>query len=497
MATLATKGPPNSPQCVVLYSPGESSEMCARTMGPKTVSVLSYNLLLPNSVDGWWTYKNYCPNTPMEARSWPSRQELLARKIEMESPDIICFQEASDRSYESDFEFLTSAGWSYHIHTKGKARMRTMTLWNSALFEVVGEESYFKDHCLVTPFRVRITNDIFWVINCHLQAGLHAGDRRLRQLHEALETVRKKSKTLAISQERVLVCGDFNSNSDDILATHQYLLRGKVEGGFEEYGKAVTSKTKNCAVHPFQDAYQVAYAESSNPPTMIAPSLIPRMESSRDASAKEGQTETYRGEVQPSDNFVAACILLFRVYADCSLPAGGETEGVKSLMSREAVEKWLMDINNSVERGDEMRNAFSIFDTKKEERLSEGCEEGEDFFSVDDFLTVYCKELQHGKYWGIASDFRRIAAKFNILPDLAACEVLPPFYVEGREPTSEEAETDLYLGKIDYIFFTPSTFRCEGVLDISANSGIGRRRPIPDSTECSDHFCLKAVFSLI
>ena len=226
----------------------------------------------------------------------------------------MCFQEASDRSYKSDFEFLTSSGWKFHIHAKGKMRMRTITFWNPALFEVVSGASFSKDHTLITPFRVRSTQKIFWAINCHLQAGIHAGDRRLRQLHEALETVRKKSKILSISSDCVIVCGDFNSKSDEALATGAYLLHGKVDGGFEEYGKPVTSKTKRCASFPFQDAYRAAYTGKTNPPTMIAPSLIPRMESSRDASAKDGQTQTYKGEVKPSNNFVAACNLLFGIY---------------------------------------------------------------------------------------------------------------------------------------------------------------------------------------
>jgi H+/gluconate symporter-like permease len=49
---------------------------------PRTAfSILSYNILLPNSVDGWWTYKNYCPVTPMAARSWEARKRLLEQKI--------------------------------------------------------------------------------------------------------------------------------------------------------------------------------------------------------------------------------------------------------------------------------------------------------------------------------------------------------------------------------------------------------------------------------
>ena len=44
-------------------------------------SVMSYNILLPNSDDGWWTYKNYLPITPFELRTWEYRKSLLKSTI--------------------------------------------------------------------------------------------------------------------------------------------------------------------------------------------------------------------------------------------------------------------------------------------------------------------------------------------------------------------------------------------------------------------------------
>jgi mRNA deadenylase 3'-5' endonuclease subunit Ccr4 len=65
---------------------------------PRTAfSVLSYNILLPNSVDGWWTYKNYSPVTPMAARSWEARKRLLEQRIRTADADVVvCFQEAPE-----------------------------------------------------------------------------------------------------------------------------------------------------------------------------------------------------------------------------------------------------------------------------------------------------------------------------------------------------------------------------------------------------------------
>lgn len=49
---------------------------------PFCLSVLSYNVLLPNSVDGWWNYKMYLP--PLTDRSmaeWAYRRKLLQERI--------------------------------------------------------------------------------------------------------------------------------------------------------------------------------------------------------------------------------------------------------------------------------------------------------------------------------------------------------------------------------------------------------------------------------
>jgi hypothetical protein len=49
------------------------------------VSVLSYNVLLPNSVDGWWNYKMYLPPLTKETKymsDWDYRKKLLRERIE-------------------------------------------------------------------------------------------------------------------------------------------------------------------------------------------------------------------------------------------------------------------------------------------------------------------------------------------------------------------------------------------------------------------------------
>ena len=48
------------------------------------LSVLCYNVLLPNSVDAWWNYKMYSPPlTPEDHHisSWEYRKDLLKERI--------------------------------------------------------------------------------------------------------------------------------------------------------------------------------------------------------------------------------------------------------------------------------------------------------------------------------------------------------------------------------------------------------------------------------
>ena len=72
------------------------------------------------------------------------------------------------------------------------------------------------------------------VINCHLSAGeiTTAARRRLRQVHDALEAMRKARAKLpgAATLDPTIVCGDFNSDGDGTGATavRELLTRGEV-----------------------------------------------------------------------------------------------------------------------------------------------------------------------------------------------------------------------------------------------------------------------------
>ena len=69
------------------------------------ISLMSYNILLPNSEQGWWVYKYYHPNTPREERTWESRKKLFKKQISLEI-DLFTFQECAFKTYEMDLELF-------------------------------------------------------------------------------------------------------------------------------------------------------------------------------------------------------------------------------------------------------------------------------------------------------------------------------------------------------------------------------------------------------
>jgi hypothetical protein len=171
---------------------------------PFCLSVLSYNVLLPNSVDGWWNYKMYLP--PLTDRSmaeWPYRRNLLQERIQLigtsfitpatlclslslvffvsliihtfhstfftalfllllkflfhyiaeithADADVVCLQEVAPRSFEDDFAFMKDLGYDEHEMFK-KGRFRPATFWKSSRLSLVTPPVH-KDRTLLTIF---------------------------------------------------------------------------------------------------------------------------------------------------------------------------------------------------------------------------------------------------------------------------------------------------------------------------------------------------------
>ena len=111
-------------------------------LGPSGLTLLTWNVLIPNSNDGWWIYKMYEPAGSAGSAggpaadvhtTWAHRQGLMRERLLEAAPDIICLQETShvtDQAFASDWAFLREAGYEYAVLSRG--RMRPATFWKTS-----------------------------------------------------------------------------------------------------------------------------------------------------------------------------------------------------------------------------------------------------------------------------------------------------------------------------------------------------------------------------
>lgn len=176
-----------------------------------SLSLLSYNVLLPNSVDGWWNFKMYHPplTTAKEKvwSSWAHRRDLLRHRISTVDADVVCLQEVAPVSFDDDFRFMRELGYDGHEMFK-KGRFRPATFWKTSRLTLAADAVH-KDRSLITAFRRPSQDDVpessdeastpaprtWYVLNCHLQAGKE-GKRRLRQIQEGVKGVMTLARKL-------------------------------------------------------------------------------------------------------------------------------------------------------------------------------------------------------------------------------------------------------------------------------------------------------------
>ncbi|CAM9637834.1 unnamed protein product [Ectocarpus sp. 13 AM-2016] len=113
------------------------------------LTVVSFNVLLPNGNDGWWMYKSYQSHVPEEHRVWPFRKALMREYLLSKDADIVCVQEASAETFDTDFDFMKDAGYDHVLHTK--FRFRSATFFKTSRLELASEKH--KDRVLVTGLR--------------------------------------------------------------------------------------------------------------------------------------------------------------------------------------------------------------------------------------------------------------------------------------------------------------------------------------------------------
>lgn len=378
-----------------------------------TFSLLSYNLLLPNSVDGWWVFKYYDPRVPMAQRQWPHRQQLLKAQMMRVEPDVVAFQELSADSFEQDMGFMAALGYDHVLHRK--FRMRNATFFKRDRFELVTERH--KDRTLLTTLRDLRGRHVH-VLNCHLAGGPYP-ERRFRQAFEGLDQIRKEAKKLGHRPEEaaVLVCGDFNS-FPGVTALERLLGETFVEPDHRDPGfpeRAITSKRRGHPFGPLKDVYLETWeGRGPRPATLIVSAL----------------TEHFLDRINrvPSEPAVALLRTMFDAFA------------VEGELDMAAIERWLNTINGQSHRGSERRKAFAILEAQ-----------GRTSLRFEDFQEVYVSELSEGKVWSFLHDVRVCTGQAPALPERPHGVCIDRIYYSGalipktvRDPLTQAQRRLIY-----------------------------------------------------
>ena len=365
---------------------------------PESLSVLSYNVLLPNSVDAWWTYKMYSPPLSESNRhiaAWSYRRDLLKDRIGLVNADVVCLQEVSPESFEDDFAFMAELGYDgCELFKKG--RFRPATFWKADKCTLVAPAAH-KDRTLLTAFKLDEQKESWFVLNCHLQAG-NEGKRRVRQIQDGTKAIITMANKLKVKDPalnaQAIVCGDFNGGAE--CGAIRFLEDGFIEPDFVEDGGPVSSNRKELPMKtPLQDA--MSCIERIPPPTLIVSELISQM-------VKDGDS----GYEKPAlaDGVVDR---LKRIYEKRATHENGENKQ----MSIQDVEQWLVEINGQLGRGDEYREAARQMgweapadaeDQSANKVKARITLPPNGILSLEGFIAVYQRELNGGKFWGIHHD---------------------------------------------------------------------------------------------
>ncbi|CAK9027471.1 CCR4-Not complex 3'-5'-exoribonuclease subunit Ccr4 (Carbon catabolite repressor protein 4) (Cytoplasmic deadenylase) (Glucose-repressible alcohol dehydrogenase transcriptional effector) [Durusdinium trenchii] len=406
---------------------------------------MSYNVLLPNSQDGWWIYKYYRDSRGSHT-DWTERQALLRQQILDVGPEVLCLQEVCELSFQEDFGFLREAGYEILMHEK-KGRMRPATCWRPHWQKITAQH---KDRSLVVGLQrpgAGLEPTTMFIVNVHLSAGPNA-DRRLRQVHEALDCVEKEIKKLKMNPAHVPIvfCGDFNSQG--ATAVRELLTTGEVHPEFRESGdpteigqegKQITSKVKKHGLALFQDAAESGYGRP--PATILAQNIADKMLTSDGTLTPEMQ--------QKLDAAFDSC------RAD------------HDVLSSDDVERFLLKVNRALGRGSEFRFVQKVYE-----------ETGRNELCREDFHALYAAELADGKFWGVEHDMRELVGSGLAKP------------ADGP-----------YELRFDYIYFTGATLKLTGVDQVLSQVQFDHifgepYEILPNSWHPSDHLPVIASFGL-
>jgi mRNA deadenylase 3'-5' endonuclease subunit Ccr4 len=325
------------------------------------ISLMSYNILLPNSQVGWWVYKYYNPSVPLEERTWEARKKLLAEQIQP-TIDLFTFQECVMETHTDDLDFLLE---THELLCHKRARIAMVTAWKKDRFELVAD--YHLNRTLVVVLRESTGLNVC-IVNCHLSAGRNPKER-FQQVAKAVQQVEKLKNRMSL--DLVVFSGDFNSSSEGT-AVLRFLEDGIVEPRFREsfYSRVeITSKLKEHHLGRFLEVYR----HVTDATTMWA--------------RNSGASMINFRKRTPRPEFVKTLNVLFEHYATHA-----------DYMTTEEMERWICEINLEL-RGSEYQMAL---ESMVEERLMRA-----------DFIDIYLKEVEAGKHWAVHNDLLRVGIELR------------------------------------------------------------------------------------
>ena len=315
-------------------------------MTTSDITLMSYNVLQPNSLQGWWVEKYYNPKESSAYWQWPYRKQLLQDQLLNSNADILALQEAAPDSFEEDFDFLHD---QYDGLCHQKARICCATFWRKDRFTLVTEQH--RDRCLITILKEK-NGPLIAIANCHLSAGMKPR-RRFQQIHAACDRLYKESLKAPI--DLFVLAGDFNEQAEET-GVWKLLSQGTVEADFREERypeREITSRKKYQHVGIFVDCY-----EECREDTMWV----------RNAWQIIFDNGTWRA------SFLKALDSLYCCF------------GQGEYLSKHQVESWIIAINGDL-RGSEYEKAMAL---TTDQGLSRA-----------DFIQIHQQEILEGKHWAV------------------------------------------------------------------------------------------------
>ena len=371
--------------------------------GPGQLSVLSYNILVPNREQGWWVFKAYDHDLPMQARAWPHRRALLLAQLLASRADVICLQETLQDGFQEDLAPLRDAGYELLQHRK--QLMRPATLWRSARLAFV--QARHCDRSLVTTLRCLQTQRLIHLVNAHLSGG-PAPAQRVRQLEDALLAAQRDARAAGVdpAQAAVIICGDLNATPDEV-GVHRFLSCGLVEPSLREPGadEPITHRPRRHPFGPLREVYALAYGPDARPATFAPRALAARL--------WDAQTQAPSAELERA---------LRAIFQDM---AGGPR------MDARGVARWLSAIQGHPQtRSGESARAAA--------RLEASGPQG---FEAQSFVALYAELLgQSRAWWSVAHDLAACGHPLDPAPSGRAWATLDHLYVSAAfEPLAVRA----------------------------------------------------------